>query len=101
MLIPSAAVTTAVTATKITDLISGPAMPALMRPSPDHHGRATEQRRGEQAAPRGQRGRRTAEGQSRELPDELALRERACHVDGRRRSGGWRAGGRVPCRRVP
>src|SRR5258708_25643835 len=74
MLMPRIAVMIAVMATKMADLISGPAMPArLMSGSPDNHHGSAEKRRDEQATPGRQRGRRPPEGESSKLPDQLGL----------------------------
>src|SRR5258708_33726762 len=74
MLMPRIAVMIAVMATKMADLISGPAMPArLMSGSPDDHPGSAEKRRDEQATPGRQRGRRPPEGESGKLPDQLGL----------------------------
>src|SRR5258707_6264444 len=74
MLMPRIAGMITVMATKMADLISGPAMPArLMSGSPDNHHGSAEKRRDEQATPGRQRGRRPPEGESGKLPDQLGL----------------------------
>src|SRR5258707_9321522 len=89
MLIPSTAVRVAVTAMKMTDLISGPAMDArFMAFSPQDHGDAPVQRPHQEAAPAGDGCRGTAECEAREFPDQFAVLRCAT----RPRDGGRGAG---------
>src|SRR5215831_3956994 len=94
MLMPSVAVMIAVITTKMADLISGALSPSvLMSASPKSHPGSAEQRRGQQAAPGGQRRRWLAQRQRRQLPDELGLGRRAGHAAGAGRAqGGCGAG---------
>src|SRR5258707_11316107 len=93
MLMPRIAVMITVMATKMADLISGPAMPArLMSGSPDNHHGSAEKRRDEQATPGRQRGRRPPEGESSKLPDQLGLGGGAGQAAGGGRAGGARRG---------
>src|SRR5215470_15414776 len=92
MLIPSAAVMIAVIATKIADLTSGAvSLLVLMFASPQNHPGSAEQRRGEQAAPGGQRGRRSAQRERGQFPNQFAVGDgRAALEDGRPARGNTR-----------